>query len=137
MEATPPTPAVQAEIPAGSESSTCGQSAGPLRAKDWMTAREALEVATIGGASVLGRSDIGSLEPGKCADSFTLDLGAIGYAGGLSDPVAAIVFCAPTRARHTVVGGRLIVDNGAIVTLDMEPVIRAHNRNAARLVGMV
>jgi len=105
----------------------------PLRAKEWMTAREALEIATIGGASVLGRSDIGSLEPGKCADFFTLDLNAIGYAGGLSDPVAAVVFCAPTRARHTVVGGRLIVDNGEIVTLDMEPVIRAHNRDAARL----
>ena len=75
----------------------------PLRAQEWMTAREALEIATIGGASVLGRSDIGSLEPGKCADFFTLDLNAVGYAGGLSDPVAAVVFCAPTRARHTVV----------------------------------
>jgi 8-oxoguanine deaminase len=55
----------------------------------------------------------------------------------LSDPVAAVVFCAPGRARHTVVGGRLIVDNGEIVTLDTEPVIRAHNRNAARLVQLV
>ncbi len=109
----------------------------PLRAREWMTAREALEIATIGGASVLGRSDIGSLEPGKCADFFTLDLNAIGYAGSLSDPVAAVVFCAPTRARHTVVGGRLIVDDGEIVTLDMEQVIRAHNRNAARLVEMM
>ena len=51
--------------------------------------------------------------------------------------MAAVVFCAPTRARHTVVGGRLIVDNGEIVTLDMEPVIRAHNRNAARLVELL
>lgn len=108
----------------------------PLRANEWMTARDALEIATIGGASVLGRSDIGSLEPGKCADFFTLDLDAIAYAGGLSDPVAAVVFCAPTRARHTVVGGRLIVDNGEIVTLDIAPVIREHNRNAARLATM-
>jgi cytosine/adenosine deaminase-related metal-dependent hydrolase len=108
----------------------------PLRAKEWMTARDALEIATIG-ASVLGRSDIGSLAPGKCADFFTLDLGDIAYAGGLSDPVAAVVFCAPTRARHTVVGGRLIVDDGEIVTLDMAPVIRAHNRNAARLAVLL
>jgi 8-oxoguanine deaminase len=108
----------------------------PLRASEWMTAREALEIATIGGASVLGRSDIGSLEPGKCADFFTLDLNAIAYAGGLGDPVAAVVFCAPTRARHTVVAGRLIVDNGEIVTLDMAPVIRQHNRNAARLAAI-
>lgn len=108
----------------------------PLRAKEWMTAREALEIATIGGASVLGRSDIGSLEPGKCADFFTLDLGEIGYAGALSDPVAAVVFCAPNRARHTVVGGRLIVDRGQIATLEMAPVIAAHNRNAARLASL-
>ena len=86
---------------------------------------------------MLGRSDIGSLEPGKCADFFTLDLNTIGYAGGLNDPVAAVVFCAPPHARHTVVDGRLVVDNGEIVTLDMEPVIRAHNRNAARLVEFV
>jgi cytosine/adenosine deaminase-related metal-dependent hydrolase len=108
----------------------------PLRAKEWMTARDALEIATIGGASVLGRSDIGSLEPGKCADFFTLDLNALAYAGGLGDPVAAVVFCAPTRARHTVVGGRLLVDGGEIVTLDMAPVIREHNRNAARLAAL-
>jgi 8-oxoguanine deaminase len=108
----------------------------PLRAKEWMTAREALEIATIGGASVLRRSDIGSLEPGKCADFFTLDLREIGYAGALSDPVAAVVFCAPSRARHTVVGGRLIVDRGEIATLDIAPVIAEHNRNAARLASL-
>ena len=108
----------------------------PLRAREWMTARDALEIATIGGASVLGRSDIGALEPGKCADFFTLDLNALAYAGGLGDPVAAVVFCAPTRARHTVVGGRLLVDGGEIVTLDMAPVIREHNRNAVRLAAL-
>jgi len=108
----------------------------PLQANEWMTARDALEIATIGGASVLGRSDIGSLEPGKCADFFTLDLNSIAYAGGLADPVAAVVFCATTPARHTVVGGRLIVDDGRIVTLDMTPVIREHNRNTARLAAL-
>jgi cytosine/adenosine deaminase-related metal-dependent hydrolase len=108
----------------------------PLRAKEWMTAREALEIATRGGAAVLGRSDIGSLEPGKCADFFTLDLNTLNYAGGLSDPVAAVVFCAPQRARHTVVGGRLVVDNGKIATLDMAPVIEEHNRHAAKLAAM-
>ncbi|MGH2347882.1 MAG: 8-oxoguanine deaminase [bacterium] len=105
----------------------------PRRAKEWMTAREALELATVGGAAVLGRTDVGSLEPGKCADFFALDLDAIGYAGGLSDPVAAVVFCAPTRARYTVVAGRLIVDQGRVTTLDMGPVVAEHNRNAARL----
>jgi 8-oxoguanine deaminase len=108
----------------------------PLRAREWMTAREALEIATIGGAAVLGRSDIGSLERGKCADFFTLDLGNVAYAGGLSDPVAAVVFCAPTAPRHTVVGGRVVVEDGELKTLDLEPVIQEHNRNAARLAAM-
>jgi 8-oxoguanine deaminase len=108
----------------------------PLRAKEWMTARDALEIATIGGAAVLGRSDIGSLEPGKCADFFTLDLHDVAYSGGLSDPVAAVVFCAPTRARHTVVGGRPIVSDGQIVTLDLPKVVEEHNRNAARLAAL-
>ena len=108
----------------------------PLRANEWMTARESLEIATRGGADVLGRSDIGSLEPGKCADFFTLDLNSLAYAGGLSDPIAAVVFCAPTRARHTVIGGRLIVNNGEVVSMDLEPVIREHNTNAARLAAL-
>jgi 8-oxoguanine deaminase len=120
--------------PAGPESVL--STSDPLRAKEWMTAREALEIGTRGGAAVLGRADIGSLEPGKCADFFTLDLNALEYAGGLGDPVAAVVFCAPTRARHTVVGGRLVVKDGEIATLDLAPVIREHNRNAARLAAL-
>jgi cytosine/adenosine deaminase-related metal-dependent hydrolase len=108
----------------------------PLRAQEWMTAREALEIATVGGAQVLGRSDVGSLEPGKCADFFTLDLNHPTYAGALSDPVAAVVFCAPTPARHTVVGGRAIVRDGELVTLDLLPVIYEQHKNAARLAAL-
>lgn len=108
----------------------------PLRAPEWMTAREALEIATRGGAEVLGRPDLGSLEPGKCADFFTLDLSAPTYAGGLADPVAAVVFGATTPARHTVVAGRVIVDDGQLTTLDLDPVVQQHNRNAARLAAM-
>lgn len=108
----------------------------PLRAAEWMTAREALEIGTRGGAAVLGRTDIGSLEPGKRADFFTLDLNNLAYAGGLADPVAAVVFCAPTRAQHTVVNGKVIVAGGELTTLDLQPVIRDHNRNAARLAAL-
>jgi 8-oxoguanine deaminase len=106
----------------------------PIADADWMTAREALELATLGGASVLGRSDIGSLEPGKCADFFSLDLNTLGYAGALHDPVAAVVFCAPQTTRHTVINGRQIVKDGEIVTMDMRPVIATHNTCAARLL---
>jgi 8-oxoguanine deaminase len=100
----------------------------PLRAHEWMTAREALEIATRGGAAVLGRDDIGSLEVGKCADFFSINLHTVDYAGALNDPVAATLFCAPQRARYTVIDGRVVVEDGRVVTVDMEPVIEAHNR---------
>jgi len=106
----------------------------PAGGGKWMTAREALEVATLGGAQVLGRSDIGSLEPGKCADFFSLNLHTIAYAGGLHDPVAAVLFCAPQPAVNTVINGKVVVRNGEIVTLDMGPVIETHNRCARKLL---
>ena len=99
----------------------------PLRADEWMTAREALEIATRGGAAVLGRSDIGVLAPGMCADFFSIDLNTVDYAGALNDPVAATVFCAPQKARYTVIDGRVVVESGRVTTVDMEPVIEAHN----------
>ena len=107
----------------------------PLRAHEWMTAREVLEIATRGGAAVLGRDDIGSLEVGKCADFFSIDLNTVDYAGALHDPVAATVFCAPQKARYTVINGRVIVENGQVVTVNMRPVIDAHNRFARQFAG--
>src|SRR5918993_248944 len=107
----------------------------PLRRDEWMTAREALEVATRGGAAVLGRSDIGVLAPGMCADFFSIDLNTVDYAGGLNDPVAATVFCAPQKARYTVINGRVVVENGQVTTVDMDPVIKAHNRFSRELAG--
>ncbi|MCP5000257.1 MAG: 8-oxoguanine deaminase [Hyphomicrobiales bacterium] len=105
----------------------------PLRADEWMTARQALELATLGGAAVIGRDDIGSLEEGKCADFFTLDLNTIAYAGALHDPVAAVLFCAPQSARHTVINGRVVVEDGEVSTLDMAPVVEAHNRYSRQM----
>ena len=104
--------------------------------KAWMTAREALDLATLGGAQVLGRDDIGALEVGKCADFFSLDLETVAYAGALHDPVAAVLFCAPQPARTTVINGRVVVQDGRIATMDMRPVVAAHNRCAARLAGL-
>ena len=63
-----------------------------------MTAREALEIATLGGAKVLGRDDIGALAPGMAADFVAFDLRGVGHAGALHDPVAALVFCQPGAA---------------------------------------
>ena len=107
----------------------------PLRAAEWMTAREALEIATRGGAEVLMRADIGHLAPGMCADFFSVDLNTIDYAGGLVDPVAATVFCAPQKAKYTVINGKIVVEDGRIVTVDMEPVVREHNAFALAHAG--
>ena len=100
-----------------------------------MTARVALELATRGGAAVLGRSDIGSLEPGKCADFFAINLNRLEYAGGLHDPVSAAVFCQPVKADYTVFGGKLIVKQGQLVTVDEHKLIEKHTQAAKRLLG--
>ena len=97
--------------------------------------RTALEVATLGSASVLGRDDIGSLAAGKAADFAAFDLGRIEYAGAQQDPVAALLLCAPTRAAHTYVHGRPVVQDGRVTTVDLEPVIEAHNKAAHRLIS--
>ena len=99
-----------------------------------MTARDALRLATRGGAAVLGRSDIGSLEVGKCADFFAIDLNRIDYAGALHDPVAAAVFCQPVRADYTVVGGKFVVREGRLVTADEQKLVEKHNKSAKRLL---
>ena len=107
-----------------------GSEPGPL-----LPARDALEIATIGGAAVLGRYDIGALEPGRAADFFTVRLDSVGYAGALHDPVAAALFCAPVTADRTYVHGRAIVTAGQPVTIDVEPLVERHNRAAQRLVN--
>jgi 8-oxoguanine deaminase len=113
-----------------SGASLSGAAAPPL-----MTARQALEIATRGSASVLGRDDLGSLQPGKCADFFAINLNRLDYAGALHDPVAAVVFCAPVHADYTVVGGKFIVKEGHLVTLDLPRLVERHNRAARRLLA--
>jgi cytosine/adenosine deaminase-related metal-dependent hydrolase len=99
-----------------------------------LTARQALELATRGGAAALGRSDLGSLEPGKCADFVAIDLNRIEYAGGLHDPVAAIVMCSPVGVDYSYVHGRAVVREGKLVGVDIMKLTREHNLAARRLV---
>jgi 8-oxoguanine deaminase len=110
--------------------SRSGEQAPPL-----MTARQALEIATRGSASVLGRTDIGSLEPGKCADFFAVNLNRLEFTGALHDPLAAVVFCSPVRAEYTVVGGRFIVKEGQLTTIDLRKLVQLHNQAARRLLN--
>jgi 8-oxoguanine deaminase len=99
-----------------------------------MSARQALELATRGGASVLGRSDIGSLEPGKCADLVAVNLNHLEYAGALHDPVAALVLCAPTHVDWSFVGGRPVVQDGHLLNIDVPRLVERHNAAARRLL---
>jgi len=105
-----------------------------LGVRSLMTAREALHLGTLGGAAVLGRNDIGSLEAGKCADFFAVNLNKLGYAG-MHDPVSAIVFGQPVNADYTVVGGKFVVKEGQLVTVDQGKLIEKHNKAAKRLLA--
>ena len=99
---------------------------------DAMSAREALEIATRGGAQVLGRDDIGALEVGKRADIAIWDVGGLASAGAW-DPVAALVLAGPMQVRDLFVEGRRIVSDGVIVTADMGKAIATQNRLAVEL----
>lgn len=100
-----------------------------------LTAREALRIATRGSAAVLGRDDVGSLEPGKGADFIAISLDRLEYAGALHDPVAAVLFVAPTGVDQNYVHGRAVVKDGELVGVELPVLIEKHHMAAARLVG--
>jgi cytosine/adenosine deaminase-related metal-dependent hydrolase len=99
-----------------------------------MTARQALSLATVSGAEVLGRDDIGVLAPGRCADLVAYDLDRIEFAGARHDPVAAVVMCAPVTVDHSWVGGRRVVEDRHLIGLDVAGLVAEHNRLAASLL---
>jgi len=99
-----------------------------------LKARDALRMATVGGAACLGRDDIGSLAPGKRADIALFDLRDVGYSGA-EDVEAAIVLCAPTRVETLIVDGRVVVENHEIRTVAVAPILARHRRFAAKMVG--
>ena len=111
-----------------------GASLSSEGAPNLMTARQALELATRGGAAVLGRQDIGSLEVGKCADFVAINLNRLDYAGALHDPIAAVVFCAPQGVDYTVVHGKVIVRHGQLQTMDVHRLVKRHNQASQRLL---
>jgi 8-oxoguanine deaminase len=106
-----------------------GIGAGPQ-----MSARSALHLATVGGARVLGREDIGRISPGLAADLIAIDLNRLEFAGALHDPVAAIALCGPRTVDRSWVAGNEVVVGGQLVDVDLESLIGEHNRLS---VGMV
>jgi 8-oxoguanine deaminase len=92
-----------------------------------LSAQEALEMATLGGAAVLGRDDIGSLSPGKAADFIAINLDRLEYAGAGHDPLGALLFCRPVNVDLSVINGRVVVEKGYIVGFDLERAIARQN----------
>jgi len=98
-----------------------------------MPARAALEMATVGGAAVLGRDDIGQIVPGFAADIVAFDLNDIGYAGQ-HDPVAALALCAPARVAWSMIDGKVVVAGGRLTTIDAGELAGRQRGMAVRLL---
>jgi 8-oxoguanine deaminase len=95
---------------------------------DRFSAREALELATLGGARVLRRPDIAALAPGKAADLVAFRVDDLAHAGARSDATAALMTCAPTQAWLSVINGNIVVEDGQFLPFELGPVIETHNR---------
>ena len=101
-----------------------------------MTARDALKLATRGGAEVLGRKDIGQLSVGYCADMALFDLRNLSFAGGaVHDAIGSLMLCASAPAAYTVVNGRVVVSEGQLASVDLGNVIERHNKFAVQLAA--
>jgi len=99
-----------------------------------MSARTALEVATLGGARVLGRDDIGAIAPGMAADLIAVALDRPGFVGTRADPVAALVFCQVDAVDYSFINGKKVVDSKRLLTLDLDREVATANRLAASLL---
>ncbi|MGQ0502768.1 MAG: 8-oxoguanine deaminase [Panacagrimonas sp.] len=101
---------------------------------DRLSAREALRIATRGGAAMLGREELGSVEAGKAADLVAFRVDGLEHAGAQTDPVAALLTCSPVRAWVSVINGRVVVDQGHIPGLDLPSLIARHQAASRRLL---
>jgi len=101
-----------------------------------MSARQSLELATLGGARVLGRDDIGALAPGMSGDVVAFSLGGLAMAGAaVHDPVAALLFCAPQNVSHSVINGKPVVSDGHLLPIELPALVEQHNALARLLVN--
>ena len=100
-----------------------------------MTARESLALATRGGAAVLNRDDIGVLAPGYAADIAAFGCRGIDFAGAEWDLLAGLLFCGPIKTSYTIINGKIIVDQGQLVSMDMQHLLSRHRAMTADLMS--
>jgi cytosine/adenosine deaminase-related metal-dependent hydrolase len=125
-------PPEERTLPTGERKTFFGCDLGPAE----MTARDVLHLATRGGAQVLGRSDIGHLAVGMCADLVLFDLGTLSFAGGaVHDPVGALLLCGSPQTAYAVVNGKVVVREGRLATVDLGPLLERHNTLARELAA--
>ncbi|MBQ6520644.1 MAG: 8-oxoguanine deaminase [Anaerolineaceae bacterium] len=102
---------------------------------DALTINETLSLETTGGASVLGRDDIGIIKEGMAADFIGINLNTVEFAGGAChDPLAALFLCTPPKVDFSVINGKKVAENGALLTVDLEKLIAKHNETATKMV---
>lgn len=99
-----------------------------------MTAREALEIATRGGARVLGRDDIGHLSPGMSADFIVFNIDQPAFVGSHHDIVAALIFCQPATVDYSFINGKKVVEQGRLTTIDIEKLSETCNQLSKLMV---
>ena len=101
-----------------------------------LSARQSLELATLGGARVLGRDDIGALAPGMSGDVVAFALDGLALAGAaVHDPVAALLFCSPQNVSHSIINGRPVVSDGQLLPIELPLLVEQHNALARKLVN--
>ena len=100
-----------------------------------LSGREALEIATLGGASVLRRNDIGAIAPSMSADFIGFRLDTIAFAGALHDPIAALTFCASSTVDLSVINGRVVIKEGQLLTVDVPVLVERHNQISQSLIN--
>jgi cytosine/adenosine deaminase-related metal-dependent hydrolase len=91
-----------------------------------LSARQALTMATRGGAKILGRDDIGYLAPGMSADFIAIRLRQLGLSGTSRDPLAALVMCGPFKVDHSFINGRQVIANGVFTAVDIDSMLDRH-----------
>ena len=106
-----------------------------LGGADNMTAREALRIATRGGAETLNRHDIGQIAPGFAADLACFKRDCVDFSGTQSDPLAALVFCGPVKPVHVMINGKMVVKDGHLTTLDINRLLTRHDTAARNLLN--
>ena len=103
--------------------------------KSNLNARQALWLATAGGAKVLNRNDIGSVKLGNCADFAIYDLSNLELAGAVDDPIGALIFCGPLKSKYTICNGKILSEDNNIINLDIGEIITKHNTLSQSLLN--